>query len=300
MEAQRTIAEKVSCLGTGLHSGSPVQLTLHPARANSGIVFRGTGLDGAEIPARAAYVSSTAQATTLARGGRSVSTVEHLMAALYASGIDNVGIEVDGPEVPVMDGSAGPLVYLIRSAGVFVQQEPRGVLRVDRVVEVRDGQRWIRVSPGRGLQISYAVDFAHPAIRRQELRIPKMGPEVFERELARARTFGFLDDVHRLWRDGLARGGSLDNTVVLDAERVLNPDGLRWPDEFVRHKVLDLLGDLALLGMPIEGHVEVERGGHALHQALVKGLLRSTDAWHVQGEDAGVLHDLDLMSATLV
>ena len=127
-----------------------------------------------------------------------------------------------------------------------------------------------------------------------------MSPEVFERELARARTFGFLDDVHRLWRDGLARGGSLDNTVVLDADRVLNPDGLRWPDEFVRHKVLDLLGDLALLGMPIEGHVEVERGGHALHQALVKSLLRSTDAWHVQGEDAGVLHDLDLMSATLV
>ncbi len=300
MDAQRTIAEKVSCLGLGLHSGRPVQLTLHPARANSGIVFRGTGLDGVEIPARAAYVSSTAQATTLARGELCVSTVEHLMAALYASGIDNVGVEVDGPEVPVMDGSAGPLVYLIRSAGVFVQQEPRGVLRVDRVVEVRDGQRWIRVSPGRGLQISYAVDFAHPAIRRQELHIPKMGPEVFERELARARTFGFLDDVHRLWRDGLARGGSLDNTVVLDAERVLNPDGLRWPDEFVRHKVLDLLGDLALLGMPIEGHVEVERGGHALHQALVKGLLRSTDAWHVQGEDAGVLHDLDLMSATPV
>ena len=137
MEAQRTIAEKVSCLGTGLHSGSPVQLTLHPARANSGIVFRGTGLDGAEIPARPAYVSSTSQATTLARGEHSVSTVEHLMAALYASGIDNVGVEVDGPEVPVMDGSAGPLVYLIRSAGVFVQQEPRGVLRVDRVVEVR-------------------------------------------------------------------------------------------------------------------------------------------------------------------
>jgi UDP-3-O-[3-hydroxymyristoyl] N-acetylglucosamine deacetylase len=281
----------------GLHSGRPVQLTLHPARANSGIVFRGTGVDGVEIPARPAYVSSTAQATTLARGEFCVSTVEHLMAALYASDIDNVGVEVDGPEVPVMDGSAESLVRLIRSAGVFLQQEPRRVLRVERVVEVREGGRWIRVSPGSGLRISYAVDFDHPAIRRQELSIPRMAPEVFRRELARARTFGFLDDVHRLWRDGLARGGSLGNTVVLDAERVLNPEGLRWPDEFVRHKVLDLLGDLALLGMQIEGHVEVECGGHALHQALVVTLLRQRDAWRVQGEDVGFPHDLDLLPA---
>ena len=298
MDAQCTIAEKVSCLGTGLHSGRPVQLTLHPARANSGIVFHGTGVDAVQIPARSAYVSSTAQATTLACDGHAVSTVEHLMAALYALGIDNVGVEVDGPEVPVMDGSADELVSLIRSAGLFVQQEPRGVLRVERTVEVRDGDRWIRVSPGRGLQISYAVDFDHPAIRRQELHIPCMSPAVFELELASARTFGFLQDVHRLWRAGLARGGSLGNTVVLDGDRVLNPDGLRWPDEFVRHKILDLLGDLALLGMPIEGHVEVERGGHALHQALVRDLLRSPDAWQVQGEDAGVLHDLDLMAVT--
>ena len=298
MDAQRTIAEKVSCLGMGLHSGRPVQLTLHPARANSGIVFRGTGRDGVEIPARPSHVSSTAQATTLARDGLCVSTVEHLMAALYALGIDNVGVEVDGPEIPVMDGSAASLVCLIRSAGVFVQQEPRGVLRVERVVEVREGRRWIRVSPNRGLRISYAVDFDHPAIRRQELHIPRMGPGVFERELARARTFGFLDDVHRLWQDGLARGGSLANTVVLDAERVLNPDGLRWPDEFVRHKVLDLLGDLALLGLPLEGHVEVECGGHALHQAMVRSLLRSPHAWDVQGEDAGSLQGL--MPATLL
>lgn len=289
--AQQTIGRKVSCLGIGLHSGQPARLTLHPALANSGIIFRGPGVGSVEIPARPAYVTSTVQATTLASGEFSVSTVEHLMAALYALEIDNLSIEVDGAEVPVMDGSAAELAGLIRSAGVVAQQAARRILRVERVVEVLDGQRWIRISPDPGLQISYAVDFEHPAIQRQELHIPRMSPEVFERDLARARTFGFLHDVERLRRDGLARGGSLDNTVVLDAERVLNPGGLRWPDEFVRHKALDLLGDLALIGMPIEGHVEVERGGHSLHQALVRSLLSSPDAWQVSSDGAGPLQD---------
>ena len=279
---QRTIAEKISCTGIGLHSGAPVQLTLHPARLDTGIVFvRSDAGRGAEIPARAGHVSSTQLATTLGHNGSGVGTVEHLLAALYGLGIDNVRIELDGPEVPVMDGSAAPFVFLIRAAGIFEQRGARRMLRIRRPVEVRDGERVARIEPGRGFRISYHIDFQHPAIGRQSLPDFELSEGAFERELCRARTFGFLHEVQALWRAGLGRGGSLDNTIVLDERQVLNPEGLRMPDEFVRHKALDLVGDLALLGMPVEGRVRVVRGGHALHQKLMHALLETPGATEV-------------------
>jgi UDP-3-O-[3-hydroxymyristoyl] N-acetylglucosamine deacetylase len=279
---QRTIAEKISCTGIGLHSREPVQLTLHPARADSGIVFVRTDLPSRiDVPAIHSAVTSTRLATTLGRGDATVGTVEHLLAALAGLGIDNVRVEVDGPEIPVMDGSAASFVFLIRAAGEFEQDVPRKCLTILRPLEVRDGERAIRVEPGKGLRVSYSVDFTHPAIGRQELRDLAIDPDVFEREICRARTFGFLREVEVLWRNGLARGGNLDNTVVMDEFRVLNRDGLRWPDEFVRHKVLDLLGDLSLLGTSLEGHIVVERGGHALHQRFVEALLQNRDHWEI-------------------
>jgi len=248
-------------------------------------VRRDGGQAPIEIPARPGSVTSTSHATSLGHDGAGISTVEHLLAALYALGIDNVRIEADGPEIPVMDGSAASFVQLVRSAGVFRQIEPRSVLRIRKPIELVDGERRIRIEPHRCFRISYAVDFVHPAIGRQELEIPRMDSQVFEQELARARTFGFLEEVNALWKRGLARGGSLENTVVLDSHRILNQGGLRWPDEFVRHKVLDLLGDLALIGMPILGHVSVERGGHGLHQALVRKIVEHPEAWLVTGGD---------------
>ena len=284
---QRTIAEKISCTGIGLHSGQPVQLTLQPARAGSGVVFVRTDLPRpVEVRAIHSAVTSTRLATTLGSGDATVGTVEHLLAAVYGLGIDNVRIEVDGPEIPVMDGSSASFVFLIRAAGVFEQGAPRRVVRVRRPVEVRDGERRLRIEPARGLRVSYSVDFAHPAIGRQQIRDLTVDDESFEQEICRARTFGFLREVEALWRNGLARGGNLDNTVVMDDFRVLNRDGLRWPDEFVRHKVLDLLGDLALVGMPIEGHLVVERGGHALHQRFVQALVEQPSHWTAEVEAA--------------
>jgi UDP-3-O-[3-hydroxymyristoyl] N-acetylglucosamine deacetylase len=286
LQKQQTIAEKVSCTGIGLHSGAPVQITLLPARVDTGIVIVRNHPSGlVEIPARAAAVASTRLATTLRHNGATVATVEHLLAALYGLGVDNARIVVEGPELPVMDGSAASFVYLIRSAGIFVQREQSHVLRFRKPVEVRDGNRWIRVEPARGFRVSYAIDFDHPAVRRQEFRVDRWDPLEFEREIASARTFGFLSDVRALWDAGLAKGGSLENTVVLDDRRVINPNGLRWPDEFVRHKVLDLYGDLALLGAPMRGHIRAERGGHSMHLKLVSAILASPDAWRLQGGD---------------
>ncbi len=283
---QRTIAEKISCTGIGLHTGEPVQLTLHPARAGTGIVFvRTDSAYPVEIPAAPSSLARTHLATTLGRGDATVDTVEHLLAALYGLGIDNVRVELDGPEIPGMDGSAASFVFLIRAAGIFEQGEPRSELCIRRPIEIRDGLKRIRVEPARSFQISYQVDFEHPSIGRQELRNLTIDENTFEREIARARTFGFVQDVEALWRHGRARGASLDNTVVLDDQRVLNRGGLRFADEFVRHKVLDLLGDLALLGMPIRGHVIVERGGHALHQKLVAALAGDREARRIEVGD---------------
>lgn len=280
---QRTITEKATCAGVGLHSGVTTHVSLYPARPGSGVVFVRTDLTNApEIPARRAALASTRMATTLGRRDATVGTVEHLLAAVVALGVDNLRVEVDGPEIPVMDGSAAPFVAMLRSAGIFDQRVARRVMRIRRPLSLRDGDRAIRVSPSPRLSVSYFVEFPHPAIGRQRMESLAIDGPTFEREIARARTFGFLHEVESLWRGGLARGGNLDNTVVLDETRVLNEGGLRFPDEFVRHKLLDLVGDLALLGMPLLAHVDVERGGHALHQLLVERLLATPEAWTIE------------------
>ena len=280
---QRTIAERISCTGIGLHSGAPVRLTLHPARPDTGIVFvRSDGTHPVEIPACSEMVASTSYSTTLGRGSATVATVEHLLAAFYGLGVDNAMIEVDGPEVPVMDGSAGSFVLLIRAARVYEQSVPRRLLRVRRPIDIRDGSKRIRIEPSRSFKVTYHIDFEHPAIGRQSMESLDLAGDAFEREVSHARTFGFVNDVEALWRANLSLGASFDNTVVLDERGVLNQEGLRWRDEFVRHKTLDLLGDLALLGMPLQGHVKVDRGGHTLHQRLVARLLASPEAVRIR------------------
>ena len=277
---QQTIARAISFTGVRLHGGGPVRSVLHPAPPDRGIVFAvRRGGRPVEIPARLASVTSSRRATSLGSGDGGVATVEHLLAAAYGLGVDNLRVELDAGELPAMDGSAAPYAWLLRAAGIVAQPALRRELRLRRAVEVRDGGRVARAEPAAALRVSYAVEFDHPLIGRQELREFAVEPEGFERELAAARTFGFLHEVEVLRRAGLARGGSLANTVVLDERGVLNPEGLRWPDEFVRHKVLDLLGDLALLGVRLAAHVRVERGGHALHHRLVEEILARPETW---------------------
>jgi UDP-3-O-[3-hydroxymyristoyl] N-acetylglucosamine deacetylase len=287
---QKTISEKATCTGIGLHSGETAHVALYPARPGTGVVFARTDLPGTpEIPARRAALSSTRLATTLGVGAATVGTVEHLLAAVTALGVDNLRVELDGPEIPVMDGSAAPFVALLRDAGLFDQRVARRVIRLRKPIAVRDGDRLIRVSPAPRLSVSYFVEYPHPAIGKQRIDALAIDAHNFEREIARARTFGFLHEVEALWRGGLARGGNLENTVVLDERRVLNQGGLRFTDEFVRHKVLDLVGDLGLIGMPLVAHVEVERGGHALHQQLVERILATPEAWTVETSFAPLL-----------
>jgi len=293
---QHTIAETVSCIGTSLHGGQPVQMTLRPAPMDTGVVFTRTDrAHPTNVLACPTAVRSTHRSTTLGCGEVTIGTVEHLCAATFGLGVDNLHVEVDGPELPVMDGSAAPFVYLLRSAGLAPQPAQRRLLRIRRPLEVRDGDRSIRIEPARHFKVKYAVEFDHPAIGRQVFRADAPDPDHFERELSAARTFGFLHEVRALRSAGLALGGSLDNTVVLDEREVVNPDGLRWPNEFVRHKMLDLYGDLAVLGMPIQGRIKVERGGHALHQQLVAAIVDHPEAWSVDGPGARAPRGFDLV-----
>jgi len=280
---QSTIAHTVVSAGLGLHSGEAVELTLRPAPAESGIVFVLLSADpdaGVEIPASIERVYSSSRATTLAAEGDSnegrppphIATVEHLLAAIFALDIQNLRIEVSGSEVPVMDGSALPFVVALRSAGRVMQDASLRAFEVDEPFEIREGDRSIRVEPADELSISYGIDFDHPKIGRQFFEVLKLDDKVFEQELAPARTFGFLHEVEALRKAGLAMGGSLGTAVVLDEQGVLNEGGLRWPDEFVRHKIIDLVGDLALLGARPRAHIAVERGGHRLHHQLVEAL----------------------------
>ena len=280
---EHTLASRVHCTGIGVHSGKPVTLGLRPAAAGTGVLFvRRDGDREVRFPARAEWVVDTRLATTLGNQEQRLSTVEHLLAALYGMGVDNCTVEVSGPELPIMDGSAAPFVYLIQQAGLRPQRRVRRRLVIQRPIEVRDGNRWLRVLPSREFRISATIDFAHPAIGVQSLRSLTMRPETFARAIAPARTFGFLGEVQALQSAGLAQGGSLQNAVVLDDARVLNREGLRFPDEFVRHKALDLIGDLSLLGLPVQGHFKVMRGGHALHQALVSEIRANPACWTVE------------------
>jgi UDP-3-O-[3-hydroxymyristoyl] N-acetylglucosamine deacetylase len=269
-------------------------VTLAPEPADSGISFVLIDSSPAvEIPALSAYVVDTTMNTSLGRDGARVGTVEHLMAALAGCGIDNARIEVEGPEVPIVDGSSEPFVALVRQAGIHEQRAIRRFLMVRRPVTVTDGDKLARLSPARGkFSVSYTVDFQHPLISDQCCKL-EMTEKSFQKEIARARTFGFKRDVERLHRAGLARGGTLDNAVVVDDFNILNPEGLRFPDEFVRHKILDALGDLSLIGMPIIGHFTAVKSGHALNNQLVRKLLAEADACEVvQPEAADELHEI--------
>jgi len=287
---QRTFKQRAAISGVGLHSGASVRLTLAPAPADNGIVFV---RDGVEIPARAEFVVDTTMNTSLGCGSVRIGTVEHLLAALAGCGIDNAVIEVEGPEVPIADGSSEPFVSLVREAGVHEQRATRRYLMLRKSVTVSEGDKLARLSPARGkFAVNYTIDFHHPLITDQSFRL-EMNEKSFQREIARARTFGFMRDVERLHKAGLARGGSLANAVVVDDFNILNPEGLRFPDEFVRHKILDALGDLSLLGMPVIGQLTAVKSGHALNQQLVRKVLAERDACEVvQPRAADELHAL--------
>jgi UDP-3-O-[3-hydroxymyristoyl] N-acetylglucosamine deacetylase len=277
---QKTIARPLTVTDIGLHSGQPVTMSVYPASANQGLKFIRTDLPGRpQVRAHFSRVVDTTRATTLGEGRATLATVEHLLSAFYGLGIDNAIVEVDGPEVPIMDGSAEPFADLLMQAGSSSLPWPRTYLVVHKPVELSNGDGWMRVVPGQP-RIMYAIDFPHPLIRRQRFSVP-LDSEHFRREIAPARTFGFLKEVQFLKSQGLAQGGSLDNALVLDDADVLNPGGLRFPEEFVRHKILDALGDLALLGLPILGRLEVNRGSHDLHQQFIQELISQENAWRL-------------------
>ena len=278
MSLQSTIARPVTTEGIGLHTGVPVHVRLLPAPSGTGIVFKRIDLEGFPIKATAKNVARVSYATSLMRKGVLISTTEHLLSALAASSIDNVFIEIDNLEVPIVDGSALPFIKLIRTAGVKQQRATRTWAKIVKPVEVVDGQKRIAIYPAEDFRITYRISFPHPLIGEQE-RAFTMSLTGYERAIAPARTFGFIDEVEMLRQSGLVRGGSLENAVVLTQTGVMNPEGLRFPDEFCRHKILDLVGDLVMFGRPLIGHVVADRAGHAMHIALVSRLLREKSAW---------------------
>jgi len=279
MDSQRTLRRQVSCAGIGLHSGNKVTLSLKPAPANSGIRFRRTDLGNLEIHATVSNLAGMHYATGLAHNEGSVETVEHLLAALVSLGVDNVVVELNYPEVPIMDGSAAPFVYLIQEAGVRSLGVPKRVLRVLQPIELTRGDKRIALYPCDHFKISYSISFDHPLLRHQ-VRTLSVSEESFVEEIAPARTFGFLKEVEQLRQHGLALGGSLENAIVIGETGVLN-NHLRFEDEFVRHKILDAIGDLALVGYPVVGHLVAHRGGHALHTAFAAKLLEERHAWEI-------------------
>lgn len=291
MRQQQSIGRSVTCSGIGLHTGQPVTLTLRPAPPGTGIVFVQHDANGSvSLSASIRNLVPTELCTGLSVGGRYVKTVEHVLAALVGLEIDNVYVDLDGGEVPVMDGSAAPFVRLIKAAGIMQQGQPRPFLKILQPVEVADGDRRVVIEPSATPRITYSIEYDHPLIQRQRY-VYEWSVTAFEQDIAQARTFGFLREVEQLWSKGLGRGGSLDNTIVLSERGILNESGLRFHDEFVRHKVLDLIGDLALLGTPFIGHLTADRSGHALHTKLVEKILERTDCWTVlnaDGQPAGL------------
>ncbi|MGY3265921.1 UDP-3-O-acyl-N-acetylglucosamine deacetylase [Lysobacter sp. HA35] len=281
MLRQRTLKNTIRATGVGLHSGEKVFMTLRPAPVETGIVFRRTDLDPVvEIPGRADLVTETILCTGLSCGAGKIQTVEHLLSALAGLGIDNCYIELSAAEVPIMDGSAGPFVFLLQSAGIAEQEAPKRFIRVTREVEVRDGDKFARFSPHDGFRIGFTVQFDHPAIPASNSRaVVDFSTDAYIREVSRARTFGFMRDLEYMRERNLGLGGSMDNAIVLDEFRVLNDDGLRYADEFVRHKILDAVGDLYLAGHAIIGAYEGYKSGHALNNKLVRALLAEQGAW---------------------
>ena len=280
MLRQRTFKSLITSSGVGLHTGLKVRMTLRPAPVDTGIVFRRIDLPSAvDIPARAELVGETRMSSCLVRDGVKIYTVEHLMSALGGLGVDNAYVDLDAPEVPIMDCSAGPFVMLIQQAGLEQQAAPKRFLRVLRRVEVSDGDKWARLDPYDGYKLSFSIDFRHPVIERSTKSVSIDFAETsYVKEIARARTFGFMHDVEALRDSGLALGGGLDNAVVLDEYRVLNAEGLRFADEFIRHKLLDANGDLYLLGKPLLGAFSAHKSGHALNNRLLRALLADASA----------------------
>ncbi len=281
MILQRTLKKAISFSGIGLHTGNQINVTLRPADANNGIIFhRSEGDRTISIEAKADNVTDTRLATVIGKGDLKVSTVEHLMAALYAFGIDNLHIDIDGPEVPIMDGSADEFVRMINEAGLSNLSQSRKYLAIRKPISVIDGEKRISIIPSRFFRVTSDIAFDHPSIALQNRSI-KLSSEVFSRDIARARTFGFLKEVEYLKANGLARGGSYDNAVVIGDEGVLNPDGLRYSDEFVRHKILDTIGDFSLTGYPILGHIRTYKSGHDINHKTVQKILASPDCWQL-------------------
>ena len=279
MRFQQTIGSPVSCSGVGLHSGQPVTLTLRPAPPNTGIVFiYRHGSEETIIPASISHKVPTELCTAISINGHQVKTIEHLLAALVGMEVDNVYAEVDAGEVPVLDGSSSPFVRLIRAAGVIPQTRRQSYVKIMQPIEVVDGSKRVRIEPSSTPKITYSIHYDHPLIQTQSYSYT-CSAQAFEQDIALARTFGFLHEVEALWSRGLGKGGTLDNTIVLSKEGVVNQSGLRFSNEFVRHKVLDLIGDIALLGFPFIGHIVAERSGHAMHTKLVEQILLQRDKW---------------------
>lgn len=283
MIKQRTLKNIIRATGIGLHTGEKVYLTLRPAAIDTGIVFRRVDLDTpVEIVAAPENVGDTRLSTTLVNGDVRVSTVEHLLSALAGLGIDNAYIDVSAPEVPIMDGSAGPFVFLIQSAGIVEQAAPKHFIRIKKSIVVEDGDKWARFDPFEGFKVSFNIDFEHPVFKnRAQTTTVDFSSTSFVKEVSRARTFGFMRDIEALRENNLALGGSLDNAIVMDEYRVLNEDGLRYSDEFVKHKVLDAIGDLYLLGCSLIGAFSGYKSGHALNNLLLRTLLANEDAWEM-------------------
>ncbi|MEW5992882.1 MAG: UDP-3-O-acyl-N-acetylglucosamine deacetylase [Candidatus Zixiibacteriota bacterium] len=281
MIRQRTLKNVIRATGVGLHTGEKVYLTLRPAPVDAGIIFRRVDLNPpVEIEAKAENVGDTTMSTTLIKGDVRISTVEHMLSALAGLGIDNAYIDLSAPEVPIMDGSAGPFVFLIQSAGIVEQAAPKRFIRIKRTVRIEDGDRWVQFDPFEGFKVSMEIDFDHPAFRgRSQLSCIDFSTTSFVKEVSRARTFGFMSQLEMLRSRNLALGGSLDNAIVVDDYRVLNEDGLRYDDEFVKHKVLDAIGDLYLLGCSLIGAFSGYKSGHELNNKLLRKLLVEEDAW---------------------
>jgi UDP-3-O-[3-hydroxymyristoyl] N-acetylglucosamine deacetylase len=281
MLKQRTLKKSISATGVGLHTGEKVNMTLRPAAPDTGIVFRRVDLpDSAEIKVQPQYVCDTRMCSALEHEGVRVATVEHLMSALAGLGIDNIYIELSAGEVPIMDGSSGPFVFLLQQSGIVEQAAAKKFIRIKKTVEVHDGDKWVRFDPYFGFKVDFTIDFAHPVFEHTGNNVKiDFADNSYIKEVSRARTFGFMHEVEALRSMGLARGGSLDNAIVLDEYRILNHDGLRYDDEFVKHKTLDAIGDLYVLGHPLLCAFTAFKSGHALNNQLLRTLLADADAW---------------------
>ena len=303
MIRQRTLNNTIRATGVGLHTGEKVYLTLKPAAINTGIVFRRVDLDPiVEIQAKAINVGDTTLSTSLFNGDTRVSTVEHLLSAMAGLGIDNAVIDVTAPEVPIMDGSAGPFVFLIQSAGIIEQDAPKKFIRIKKLVEVRHDDKTASFKPFNGFKVTFTIHFDHPAFKERNKEVTvDFSSTSFVKEVSRARTFGFMHEFEYLRSQGLARGASMDNAIAVDDEQVLNEDGLRYEDEFVKHKVLDAIGDLYLLGNSLIGEFNAFKSGHALNNALLRELLAQKDAWEVvtfeDEEDAPISYSKPAITA---